>query len=266
MEPDSFPLQSSPVRSASATRAIEWPVSPVQLSKMQTLSSCNFCFCVIKEKYDRVILGTNPFDVMAEIASLSISLKMIGSKYGCRNCINKLKRRSTVSNQLEDLERELRKVENQNDSENKSQVTAPASEPQPTATIENDLIDCTTKKKKKVEVTVTAKCPSKEERKNLPENLASLGKTLVRGTYKQIANAVWKNEKIKKEIMQLMRKEVELQEHSKLFEKDRQRGHAGFFYGETLFRGRGQGTDATHRFVSCCYQQKRQSQNCNSSC
>ena len=47
------------------------------------------------------------------------------------------------------------------------------------------------------------------ERKNLPEDLTSLGKTLVRGTYKQIANAVWKNEKIKKEIMQLVKKEVE---------------------------------------------------------
>ena len=49
------------------------------------------------------------------------------------------------------------------------------------------------------------------------------------------------------------------QEESQLTEKDRQRRHARFFYGETLFRGRGQGTYATHRFVSCCYQQKKQS-------
>ena len=49
------------------------------------------------------------------------------------------------------------------------------------------------------------------------------------------------------------------QEESQLFEKDRQRRHARFFYGETLFRGRGQGSDATHRFISCCYQQKKQS-------
>ena len=82
------------------------------------------------------------------------------------------------------------------------------SELQSTATTEQDLIDCTTDKKKKVEVTMTAKWPSKEERKNLPEDLASLGKTLVRGTYKQIANAVGKNEKMKKEIMQLVKKEV----------------------------------------------------------
>ena len=82
-----------------------------------------------------------------------------------------------------------------------------------------------------------------------------------------LANAVWKNEKIKKEIMQLVKKEVErecthyfmFQEESQLFEKERQRRHARFFYGETLFRGRGQGTDATHRFISCCYQQKKQS-------
>ena len=71
------------------------------------------------------------------------------------------------------------------------------------------MIDFTAEKKKKVEVTVIAKWPSKEERKNLPEDVTSLDKTLVQGTYKQIANAVWKNEKIKKEIMQLVRKEVE---------------------------------------------------------
>ena len=65
------------------------------------------------------------------------------------------------------------------------------SELQSTTTIENELIDCTAEKKKKVEVTVIAKWPSKEERKNLPEDVR-----LVQGTYKQIANAVWKNEKI----------------------------------------------------------------------
>ena len=122
MEPDSFPLQSSPVRSASATRAGEWPVSPVQSSTTQALGSCNFCFCVIKEKYDRVILekGTKSFDVMAEITSLSFPLQMIGSKYGCRNCINRLKRNRTINTQLEDLERELRKVANLNVNKNKS--------------------------------------------------------------------------------------------------------------------------------------------------
>ena len=139
------------------------------------------------------------------------------------------------------------------------------SELQSTATTEHDLIDCTTDKKKKVEVTVTAKWPSKVERKNLPEDLTSLGKTLVRGTYKQIANAVSKNEKIKKEIVQLVKKEVE-RECTHLCSKKNpsclrktERRHARFFYGETLLRGRGQGTDATHRFINCCYQQKKQS-------
>ena len=72
VKPDSFPLQSSPVHSASATRAGEWPDSPVQSSKTQALSSCNFCFCH-QRKYDRVILekGTKSIDVMAaETASI----------------------------------------------------------------------------------------------------------------------------------------------------------------------------------------------------
>ena len=133
------------------------------------------------------------------------------------------------------------------------------SELQSPVTIEKELIDCTAEKRKKVEVTVIAKWPSMEERKNLPEDVTSLGKTLVQGTYKQIANAVWKNEKKIKRNDAASEKRGRarvytfmLQEESQLFEKDRQR--TGFFYGETLFRGRGQGTNATHRFVSCCYQ------------
>ena len=129
------------------------------------MSSCNFCFCVIKEKYDPVILEK-------------------GTKHGCRNCINRPKRHRTVNTHLEDLKRELRKVANQNVSKNKSQVTALVYELQSTATIENELIDCTAEKRKKVEVTVIAKWPSKEERKNLPEDVTSLGKTLVQGTNK----------------------------------------------------------------------------------
>ena len=55
------------------------------------------------------------------------------------------------------------------------------SELQSTATIENELIDFTAEKKKKVEVTLIAKWPSKEERKNLPEDVTSLDKNACSG-------------------------------------------------------------------------------------
>ena len=214
VEPESFPLQhtSSPVRPAATTRALRWPISPVQSSKTQALSSCNLCSRFLTEKYDRILLekGIKSFDAMAEIASLPFPLETIGSKYGCRNCVNKLKKRRTVITQMVDIETELKNLSKPtvSESETLTPVRAPVPEAQSTATIENDIIDCPTNSKKVV-VTVTAKWPSKEERKNLPEELTSLGKMLLRGTYKQIANAAWKNEKIRKELMQLVRKEVE---------------------------------------------------------
>ena len=50
--------------------------------------------------------------------------------------------------------------------------------------------------------------PSKSVEKKLPEDFDSLAKMLVRGTYKQIATAAWKNEKLRKEFIQLMEKEI----------------------------------------------------------
>ncbi len=50
--------------------------------------------------------------------------------------------------------------------------------------------------------------PSKSVEKKLPEDFESLAKMLVRGTYKQIATAAWKNEKLKNEFIKLMEKEI----------------------------------------------------------
>ena len=53
------------------------------------------------------------------------------------------------------------------------------------------------------------KWPSKNKERKLPEDLESLGKMLARGTYKQIANAAWKNENIKKELTVLIAKDID---------------------------------------------------------
>jgi hypothetical protein len=62
---------------------------------------------------------------------------------------------------------------------------------------------------KRVEVFCKVKWPSKNKERKLPEDLESLGKMLVRGTYKQIANAAWKNENIKKELTVLIAKDID---------------------------------------------------------
>ena len=53
-----------------------------------------------------------------------------------------------------------------------------------------------------VDVCVKVKWPSQDRERKLPEDLTSLGKMLLRGTYKQIAAVVWKNPKIKKKELQ----------------------------------------------------------------
>ena len=58
------------------------------------------------------------------------------------------------------------------------------------------------------DVFVRVNWPSKLVERKLPEDFESLGKMLVRGTYKQIAVAAWKNLKLRKEFEVLMAKEI----------------------------------------------------------
>ena len=51
---------------------------------------CNLCCRVIERSHKRVLLVK--IDVIAEIASLDLSLRSIENKYNCRNCVAKLKK------------------------------------------------------------------------------------------------------------------------------------------------------------------------------
>lgn len=61
---------------------------------------------------------------------------------------------------------------------------------------------------KSTNVYVKVEWPSKNAERQLSNDLESLGKMLVRGTYKQIANAAWKNASIKKQLQLLMLKDI----------------------------------------------------------
>ncbi|KAJ7391509.1 hypothetical protein OS493_018560 [Desmophyllum pertusum] len=61
----------------------------------------------------------------------------------------------------------------------------------------------------KTRVQVTVEWRSKTKHNNLHEGLESLGKMLCRGTYKQIAGAVWRNPILKKHVQQLFLQEVD---------------------------------------------------------
>ena len=62
---------------------------------------------------------------------------------------------------------------------------------------------------KKTTVQVRIDWPSKTKVNTLHEGLESLGKMLCRGTYKQIAGAVWKNAILRKHVQQLFLQEVD---------------------------------------------------------
>ena len=68
---------------------------------------------------------------------------------------------------------------------------------------------CEQNENKKTTVQVRVEWASKHKVNTLPESLESLGKMLCRGTYKQIAGAVWKNPILKKHVQQLFLKDVD---------------------------------------------------------
>ena len=61
--------------------------------------------------------------------------------------------------------------------------------------------------------------PVKQEKRHLPEDLQSLGKMLVCGTYKQIAHAAWDNRVIFKHLQILAVKQVDNECHNLLLLK-----------------------------------------------
>ena len=65
----------------------------------------------IEKSHERVLLvkGWKQFDVIAEIASLDLSLRSIENKYICRNCVAKLKKRRGLLEQVEKVSLALKR-------------------------------------------------------------------------------------------------------------------------------------------------------------
>lgn len=60
----------------------------------------------------------------------------------------------------------------------------------------------------KTEMHVRVTWPSKEVDRKLPEGFDSLAMMLVRETHEKISTAAWKNEKLRKEFGELIKKEI----------------------------------------------------------
>eukprot|EP00112_Aurelia_sp_Birch-Aquarium-sp1_P016977 Seg3896.1 transcript_id=Seg3896.1/GoldUCD/mRNA.D3Y31 product="hypothetical protein" protein_id=Seg3896.1/GoldUCD/D3Y31 len=64
------------------------------------------------------------------------------------------------------------------------------------------------KVQKEASVTVSVDWPRQSFQRKLPEDLSSLGKMLLRGTYKQIIGAVWKHPELRAAMVNLFRQGV----------------------------------------------------------
>ena len=62
---------------------------------------------------------------------------------------------------------------------------------------------------KAVDVLIKVKWPLKDAERKFPEDLESLGKMIAPGMYKQIVNAAWQNKSLKKELTELVQKDIE---------------------------------------------------------
>ena len=78
--------------------------------------------------------------------------------------------------------------------------------------LESPISKCDKEAKKvseSAEVFIRVKWPSKDYTRKLPSELESLGKMLLRGTFKQIAAAAWKNHSLKRELQLQMMKDID---------------------------------------------------------
>ena len=199
--------------------------------------SCRLCLFDIAQNVNKYRLeGRGKFVVLDEIKSLPFDVHF-RSSFVCRECYLKLKRRRSLLSQLSELEKswELAQYDNvdgisslkrtideecqtpvkrfaKDRVEKSAQIySTPISDTYciPEITL-SPILPSKTKtackltsnlgekrRKTNADVTVKVEWPSKEMERKLSEDLESLGKMLVRGTYKQIANATWKHDSIR---------------------------------------------------------------------
>ena len=214
----------------------------------ESIPACNLCLKEVKDEHKRYLVdGRGQFSVLSELKSLDFNVANT-SRYICRVCLDKLKRRGLIT-QLLNLEGEVKRAHLEHSSNihhlkrpGGNDVSTLNAKKQRESTAENQPMSSPVRQNalplqwpispvtprlqqqnncratgrmpvsrqptvqpSTVDVSVKVKWLSKPDKeRKLPESLESLGKMLVRGTYKQIANAAWKNDAIRQELIELM--------------------------------------------------------------
>ena len=205
---------------------------------------CTICAKELNIKSDRNLVDSvGCFSPKAEIQSLEF-IDLIETplfKYICRRCVDLLKKRRKLIDNLYTVNSELsslyksRKPTTHNPAplfvERSVHCTQKEVDLVPEIRAEKVFsrpVSCSTPKQKRprpspecttqggtvtagqqqTTVVVRITWPTLVRERTLPDDLCSVGKVLVRGTYKQIANAVWKNPALRKNIIPLVGREI----------------------------------------------------------
>ena len=205
---------------------------------------CILCFRVIKLKHERyLIIGKSKFNIKEAIQQLPFEL-LDSSPYICRQCLDKLRKRESLISQEKNIVAELSSLFQKGKLTRGQEGTAveppakrasltnavrPTTPPAPEKTVDTPtyLEFCANfpnsaqpvvqahstpvKEPRPVKTYVNVKVawPSKTVEKSLHPDLESLGKMLVRGTFKQIANAAWRSKHIRKHLTVFMLQEID---------------------------------------------------------
>ena len=186
---------------------------------------------IVKHTERYVVTGKSKFNVEESLRDLPFAVKS-SAKHICKQCLAKMKKLQSLRDQLLEIEKEIENVYKAKDlvlkrrsqdteldygndftTPKKQQCSFPTTS---TSVREMDdasswghpsiLVSPIVSKKKEVDVTIKVNWPSKKAERKLPDEFESVGKMLLRGTYKQIANAVWKNSNLRSKLKKKSRK------------------------------------------------------------
>lgn len=189
---------------------------------------------IVKHTERYLVAGKGKFHVEESLKSLPFAVRS-SSKHICKQCLAKLKKRKSLRDQLLEIEKEIENVYQAKDlvskrrsedieidygtdfiTPKKQHCSFPTTSTPVKGIVDGSswthpsiLMSPIVSKRKEIDVTIKVNWPSKEAERKLPDELESLGKMLLRGTYKQIASAAWKNSNLKSELKELMLKEIE---------------------------------------------------------
>ena len=190
--------------------------------------TCVLCSRVIEKTHERYLIsGKSKFDVSEALKQLPFDI-LESSPYICRQCLDKLRKRSSLISQEKNIVNDLKEAyergklkrrqifPEEGPSNKRTCVLTPISLPTPQTKaiaihappvlvdIPTPIAHSTPVKNKAASgtsVNVTVAWQSQTRQRELQPDLQSLGKMLVRGTYKQIANAAWSNQNIRKHLV-----------------------------------------------------------------